>query len=131
VAEVKAKDNIEIILNSEIKKIAGTNKVEKVIISNVLSGETREVNVDGVFIEVGRIASTDLVADFVERDAKSQIVASDKMETKTPGLFVAGDVAVGEFKQITIAIGQATIAALSAYQYLQLKAGKKTIARDY
>jgi thioredoxin reductase (NADPH) len=53
------------------------------------------------------------------------------METKTPGLFVAGDVCEGEFKQITIATGQGTIAALSAYQYLQLKEGKNVVARDY
>lgn len=131
VAEVKAKENIEIILNSELKKIFGENKVEKVIISDSKTESTREVPVDGVFIEVGRIASTDLVAELVDRNNSNQIIAGEKMETKTPGLFVAGDVVAGEFKQITIATGQATIAALSAYQYLQLKAGKEAIARDY
>lgn len=131
VAEVKAKENIEIILNSELKKISGDNKVEKVSILNVANNDLREIPVDGVFIEVGRIASTDLIADFVDRNSSNQIIAGEKMETKTPGLFVAGDVVAGEFKQITIATGQATVAALSAYQYLQLKAGKEAIARDY
>jgi len=130
-AEVKTKNNVEIILDSELKKIAGEAKVEKVIVNNIKSSEIREIAVDGIFIEVGRIASTDLVAEFVERNEKNQIVVTNKMETKTDGIFAAGDVVECEFKQITIATGQATIAALSAYQYLQLQAGKEAIARDY
>lgn len=131
VNEVKSKENVEIILDSEIKKIIGTDKVEKVLINNIKTQTAREIETDGVFIEIGRIASTDLVAEFVERNDKNQIVVTTKMETKTPGIFAAGDVVECEFKQITIATGQATIAALSAYQYLQLKDGKDAIARDY
>ncbi len=129
--EVKEKENIEIFTNSEIKKINGTEKVDSISLYNVKTKEEKEIEVDGVFIEVGRIASTDLVIDFVDRNEKNQIIVNTKMETKTPGLFVAGDVCEGEFKQITIATGQGTIAALSAYQYLQLKEGKNVVARDY
>ncbi len=131
VAEVKSRSNIEIILNTEIKKIVGKEKVEKIQLIDTQTKTEREVMLDGVFIEVGRLASTDLVADFVERNEKSQIIVNSKTETKTPGLFAAGDVTDCEFKQITIAMGQATIAALSAYQYLQLKSGKEFIAKNY
>lgn len=130
VAEVKSRENIEVILDSEVRSIEGKDKVEKIIVSNINNSEDREINLDGVFIEVGRLASTDLVADFVERNEKNQIIVSSKTETKTPGLFAAGDVTDCEFKQITIAMGQATVAALSAYQYLQLKAGEKIIAKN-
>ncbi len=131
--EVKSRSNVEIILNSDVKNISGNNKVEKIQIVNVKSGEEREIELDGVFIEVGRIASTDLVGEFVERNEKHQILVSDKMETKTPGLYAAGDVTSCEFKQITVAMGQATVAALSAYQYLQLKHGgeDEIMAKDY
>jgi len=127
VDEVKSKNNIEMVLNSDIKEITGTNKVEKIKILNNQNQAEREIAVDGVFVEVGRIASTDLVKDFVDLDERSQIFVDEKFMTKTQGIFAAGDVVHGEFKQITIACGQATIAALSAYQFLQLKQGKSTV----
>ncbi len=129
--EVKARPNIEILLNHSIKNIVGSNKVETVQVINNEDKSEREIKADGVFIEVGRIASTDLVADFVDRNARNQIVADSLGQTKTPGLFAAGDVTDCEFKQITIAIGQATTAALSAYQYLQLKHGLKNNGKNY
>jgi len=90
-------------------------------LKNVEDNSESELEVDGVFVEIGRIASTDLVGDLVERDNKNQIITEKHMETLTPGLFAAGDVVSNEFKQIPIAMGQATIAALSAYQYIQMK----------
>lgn len=131
ITEVKSRENIEIILDTNIESIEGSDKVEKIIISNANTKEKREIELDGVFIEIGRIASTDLVKDLVERNEKSQIIVNSKTETKTPGLFAAGDVTDCEFKQISIASGQATIAALSAYQYLQLKSGKEFIVKNY
>lgn len=130
VAEVKSRENIEVILDSEVSGIEGGDKVEKIVVSNINTKENREINLDGVFIEVGRLASTDLVADFVDRNEKNQIIVNTKTETRTPGLFAAGDVTDCEFKQITIAMGQATVAALTAYQYLQLKSGEKIIAKN-
>lgn len=120
VTEVKARENIEIILNSGIKEITGQNKAEMITINDQQSGLERKIQIDGVFVEIGRIASTDLVAQFVDRDKNNQIIVTTKMETRTPGLFAAGDVVSCEFKQITIAMGQATIAALGAYQHIQM-----------
>lgn len=131
VEEVKARPNIELVLNSEIKNIIGGDKVEKIKVFSKETNEEREIALSGVFVEVGRIASTDLVADFAERDAKDQIVTNAKGETKTPGLFAAGDVTDTEFKQITVASGQGTIAALSAYRYLQLGSGKTFVPKNY
>ncbi|QQG52382.1 MAG: FAD-dependent oxidoreductase [Candidatus Falkowbacteria bacterium] len=120
--EVKGRENVEMILNSEIKNIAGDGKVEKIIILDRQTKAEREIELDGVFVEVGRIASTDLVGEFVERNEKNQIIVNKNMETKTPGLFAAGDVTDCTFKQITVAMGEATTAALMAYQHIQMKA---------
>ncbi|MCK5510683.1 thioredoxin-disulfide reductase [Candidatus Parcubacteria bacterium] len=119
--KVKEKENIEFLLNTEVKEIIGKEKVEKIKVYNSKTKKEKEITLDGVFVEVGRVAHTDLVADFVEMDEKKQIITESNCETKTSGIFAAGDVVVGDFKQITIAMGQATIAALAAYQYLQLK----------
>ncbi|MCX6797697.1 MAG: FAD-dependent oxidoreductase [Candidatus Falkowbacteria bacterium] len=121
VQEVKNRSNIEMLLNYDMKEIVGQTKVEKIVVTNKLEGKDKEIILDGVFIEIGRIASTDLVADFVDRTEGQQIIINNRGETKTPGLFAAGDVTDCEFKQIPVAMGQGTIAALSAYQYLQTK----------
>jgi len=131
IAEVQDRKNIEIILNADVESIEGKDKVERIKIVDVNTKEEKEIELDGVFIEVGRIASTDLVGEFVDRNEKHQIIVNSKTETKTSGMFAAGDVTDCEFKQITIATGQATIAALEAYQYLQLKSGKEFIAKNY
>lgn len=118
VAEVRARENIEIITQVQLQSIQGQEKVEALVYQNQV-GETITLPLDGVFVEIGRIASTDLVADFVQRNEQAQILVDEKFMTSTPGLFAAGDVVQSEFKQITIAMGQATAAALYAYQYIQ------------
>jgi len=126
IEDVKARKNIEILLETETKEISGKNRVGKIKITDNKTGEEKEIEVDGIFIEVGRAAHTDLVAELAERDGNGQIMVDEKQGTKTPGLFAAGDVTNrSEFKQITIAMGQATIAALAACQYLEMKEGKK------
>ena len=122
VEEVKSKKNIELVLNSEPKEIIGKERVTSIKVLNKAKKE-QEIVVDGIFIEIGRIAHTDLVADLVERTKQGQIIVDDKCRTKTPGLFAAGDVTTTPYKQITIAMGQGTIAALSAYEFIQLKLG--------
>lgn len=121
IAAVKNKSNVEIILNSEITEIIGSEKLEKLkIISNV-SQKLRELKVDGLFIEVGHEPKTELVADLVERDTLGQVVVDLSGKTSCNGIFAAGDVTQSEYKQIVIGCGQGAVAALSAYKYLQTK----------
>lgn len=119
VEEVKSKQNVEWVLNSEVKEAQGEDKIEKIQVVNDQNGQEKELSIDGLFIEIGRVAHTDWLAELVERDDNDQILINKKCQTKTPGLFAAGDVTEVEFKQITVACGQATIAALASYQYLQ------------
>lgn len=125
VEEIKKRNNINLILDSVPKKILGDTKVKKIKVCHVKTNKTREINVAGVFIEIGRIARTDLVADLVKRDKQDQIMIDEKCRTSLDGIFAAGDVTQTPFKQITIACGQATTATLAAYEYLQLKQGKE------
>jgi thioredoxin-disulfide reductase len=114
---VKAKENITIHMNSSITSINGDAKVESITISENNSSEN--IIIDGVFIEIGRLADSDLVAGLAERDQWGQIIIDHNCQTSQPGIFAAGDITTVEFKQLTIAAGQGTIAALAAYQYLQ------------
>ena len=124
--EIKDRHNIELVLDSDIKEIIGDlmsaqGKLKKIKVFNNRTNQESELAVDGLFIEIGRIANTDLVADLVKRDKYGQIIVNERCQTSLPGIFAAGDVTQVPFKQITIACGQATIAALSAYEHIQLK----------
>lgn len=120
-AKVKDKENIEIILNSEISEIIGKDKLEKIKIINKIAQTSKELKVAGLFVEIGHEPETDLVADLVKRDSKGQVIVDLSGRTSLAGMFAAGDVTQSEFKQIIIGCGQGAVAALSAYKYLQNK----------
>ncbi|MFH0955929.1 MAG: FAD-dependent oxidoreductase [Candidatus Falkowbacteria bacterium] len=121
ISAVKNKSNVEIILNSEISEIVGEKKLEKLKIISNISQIYRELEVDGLFVEIGHEPKTDVVAGLVERDSLGQVIVDLNGKTSCDGIFAAGDVIQGEFKQIIIGCGQGAIAALSAYKYLQTK----------
>ncbi|MBD3247755.1 thioredoxin-disulfide reductase [Candidatus Falkowbacteria bacterium] len=125
IKQVQEKENIKCLLNSEVKEIIGEAKVNKIKVLNNKTNEEKEIELNGIFIEIGHIAEVDLVKDFVDIDEQNEVIVDEKCATKTPGLYAAGDITQIPYKQITIAAGQATIAALAAYQYIQLKAGKE------
>lgn len=119
VAKVQQKDNIKIIFNSQIQKIIGQNKLEKIKVTNSKTNKTKELSVDGLFIEIGRQAYTEIVVDLVKLDDNKKIIIDLDCQTNQHGIFAAGDVTQTSFNQIVIACGQGAIAALSAYRYLQ------------
>ncbi|PWB54528.1 MAG: thioredoxin-disulfide reductase [Candidatus Methanoperedenaceae archaeon] len=108
---------ISFIWDSVLEEIAGKNIVEKVILRNLKTKETSEVKTDGVFIYVGLIPNT-AYAD-VKKDEWGFIIANPKMETSVKGIFVAGDCRVTPLRQITTAVGDGAIAAVSTERYLE------------
>lgn len=118
---VAGKSNIKTYLNFKINKLIGDNKLAKIIIADNETGKEEEIITDGLFVEIGRIPKTEIIAGLVKRDDRGQIIVDEKCQTSHQGIFAAGDVTNSPYKQITIACGQGTIAALSAYQYLQLQ----------
>ncbi len=121
VNKVKEIDNVEIINNAQIQEISGETKVEKIKFLDSKTNEEKNINTDGVFIEIGRKANTTIVDHLVKTDDFGQIIVDKNNMTNAEGLFAAGDVVSGTFKQIPVASGQGTQAALAAYQYIQGK----------
>jgi len=119
--QVKEKDNIELILNSEVKELKGGDRLESVVYN--IGEERNELNVDGTFIEIGHVAKTDWVKNLVDLTERKEIKISIDCETKTPGLFAAGDITEITYKQVVISAGEGSKAALQAYKYLQGTAG--------
>lgn len=111
---------IEVILNTEIEKIQGEKTVSSVVVKNRISGKTRELSVEGVFVEIGSQPASLFVKDLVDFNEKDEIIVDPKTcQTKTPGLFAAGDVNNLLYKQIVVAAGEGAAAALSVLRYLQ------------
>jgi len=119
VNQARALSNIEIILNSEVKGFKGDKTICGVSIGDIVNRTQREIEVNGIFVEIGHIIKSDFVKNLVNLDEHGQIVVNQKNETSAPGVFAAGDATVVPYKQIVIAAGEGAKAALSAYSYLQ------------
>lgn len=87
-------------------------------VRNVATGETRRLDVDGVFIEVGVFPNTDFVLDLLGTNQRGEIVAGSHGSTGLRGIFAAGDATEGDDKQIVIAAGEGAKAALGAFEYI-------------
>ncbi|MCC6013830.1 MAG: thioredoxin-disulfide reductase [Candidatus Verstraetearchaeota archaeon] len=114
----KSLNNVEFILNSIVTKINGENKVESITIKNIITNEEYDLNVDMIFIEIGRESKIDYIKHLVKLDEKGQIIVDKYQKTSCEGIFAAGDVTDRPYKQAIVAAGDGAIAALSAYDYL-------------
>ena len=119
VNDVKKLPNVEIILNAEVREIRGEKNISGITVGKVDDGTQRDLEVSGIFVEIGHIVESEFVSQMVSLDERRQIIVNDKNETNVPGVFAAGDATVVPYKQIVIAAGEGAKAALSAYSYLQ------------
>jgi thioredoxin reductase (NADPH) len=120
VRDLKKKENVEILWNTEVKEIKGEKLVEKVKIFNNKTGETVELSVDGVFVQVGEAPNSKLARDAgVEVDEKGYIKVDVFQRTNIPGVYAAGDVTNHPVKQVGTAVGQGVTAALEAYGFIR------------
>lgn len=118
--KVKKNQKIEVITLAVLKKIQGKNFVSSLTYQDQESKKLKTLNIEGVFVEIGSQPATSFVKDLVEFNKKDEIVVDPKTnQTKTPGLFAAGDVDDVPYKQIIIAAGEGSKAALSVSHYLQ------------
>lgn len=115
----KRASNIQRIVEAVVTEIQGKERVTGIKLASVTDpARTRDLAVAGVFVEIGYEVHPELFADFVETDAKQQIVVSPTGETSRPGVFAAGDITTVPFKQIVISAGAGAKAALQAHHYL-------------
>jgi thioredoxin reductase (NADPH) len=117
--EALSNPKIEVIWDSEPRAFLGEKQLEKLRIENVKTKETRELATDGVFIFVGYVPRTDLVKGLVKLNPWGYVETGEDMSTEIPGLYVAGDIRAKQFRQITTAVADGTIAALAVQKYLK------------
>lgn len=118
---VKAKPNIEFIMDSTIEEFLGDEKLLGVKVKNQKSGEITEMLVDGVFIAIGHQPNTKFINTEVALDEQGYILIQDETRTNIAGIFVAGDVADHKYRQAVTAAGSGCKAALDVDEYLENK----------
>lgn len=119
VDEVEAAPAITIFSKALVKEIRGEKFVKSLVWENIETHKTREVETDGVFVEIGSKPSLQFARDLVEFNEREEIIIDPLTNmTTVPGIFAAGDVTNIPYKQIIIAAGEGAKAALGAYHYL-------------
>ncbi len=114
-----ARDNITIITNAATKQIlAEDGKVVGVEYEDRNSGEIKQEELAGVFVQIGLVPNSQVVADLVETKPWGEIVINEKCETSAPGIYACGDVTTVPYKQIVVAMGEGAKASLAAFEYL-------------
>ena len=132
--QVQKDSNITLRMKSEVTKIEGEMVVTGIGVKSLgdESGESEEVlPVNGVFVENGHKIDSTWVGDLVDFAKGNSIAVNELQETKTPGLFAAGDVTPQRDKQVIVSAGAGATAALSAYAYIQKSGGKPAILVDW
>lgn len=119
VDKISQSSKVKIFTGTEIKLLHGENWVEKIIIKNRVSGQEQELNLQGIFVEIGYDPATEFVSQTVKLNDKKEIIVNPATnQTNQEGIFAAGDITDVKFKQIIIAAGEGAKAALSAEKYI-------------
>ncbi|VVB79324.1 Coenzyme A disulfide reductase [uncultured archaeon] len=119
---VKEKKNVESILNSIITEIKGDKKVSKILVSSIDGKSKKEIDVDGVFIEIGAVPVLEVVKPLgLALDQGGFIITDKNSKTNVEGVFAAGDATNSSLKQLSVSAGEGAIAAKEAYDYLRFR----------
>ncbi|MCS7150636.1 MAG: thioredoxin-disulfide reductase [Caldimicrobium sp.] len=116
---VKGNPKIEFKLNRVPKEIVGKQRVEKVILENLLTGDKEELPLAGVFIFIGYEPETSWLRGVLDLDEQGFIITDKEMRTSVPGVFACGDCVSKRFRQIINACGEGAVAALNAHEYIK------------
>ena len=120
VSLLRERDNVEFVLNSTVKELHFEKKLSAVTVEDK-SGAERKIEVDGLFVAVGRTPENRNFASVIELDGSGYAVAGEDCRTKTDGIFVAGDNRTKEVRQLVTAAADGAVAATAAVSYINTK----------
>ena len=114
-------ENVEFCWNSALTDIIAEGKVSGAVITDLLSGEKRNVDCDGIFVSIGRKPASEIFASQLTLDNSGYIVADESTKTNLEGVFAAGDVRTKTLRQVITAASDGAVAAHYAEEYLTQK----------
>jgi alkyl hydroperoxide reductase subunit F len=119
VRKLKSLPNVTIVTSAQTSEITGDGKkVNGISYKERVSGEVKHIELEGVFVQIGLVPNTEWLKGTVALSKHGEIEIDAKGQTSIPGVFAAGDVTTVPYKQIVIAVGEGSKAALSAFDHL-------------
>ena len=117
VEKLKAKENLEFVLNSRVTRLISKDKLKGIEVTDN-TGAVKVLDIDGLFVAVGRTPENSPFASLIDLDDAGYAKASENCRTRTPGIFVAGDNRTKEVRQLVTAAADGAAAAGEAIKYL-------------
>lgn len=114
----EATENIIFLTDTEVREIGGAQSVQYLILEHTVTGEREQLPINGIFEAIGQIPQNRAFSESVPLDADGYFCAGEDCKTDRKGIFVAGDCRKKEVRQLTTAVADGTVAALSALSYL-------------
>ncbi|MBO5758362.1 MAG: thioredoxin-disulfide reductase [Clostridia bacterium] len=114
-------ENVEFCWNSTVTALHADKRIDSVTLTDLTSGQEREVKIDGLFVSIGRQPATELFAEQLALDAHGYIIADESTKTSIDGVFAAGDVRTKELRQVVTAAADGAVAAHMAETYLAMQ----------
>lgn len=116
----EARDNpkIEFLMNQRVTEFQGEQGLERVLTRDKETGEVHEIPARGCFVFIGYLPNTEAFKGMVALNARGEMITDEDLATDVPGVFAAGDSRAKKVRQITTAVADGTVAALSAIEYL-------------
>ncbi len=125
IQNLEKQGKVEVMWNTEVKEIKGEKLMNSVEFVNNKTNKTQDLELKGLFIEIGMVPQTKVIEGLVDLDERGQIVIDQGCNTSVPGIYAAGDVTISPYKQLVTSAGEGAKAALSAYSHIQKTQGKK------
>lgn len=110
--------NVTVHKNVQVMEIKGADKVNGLVYKERDTNVEKQIDLQGVFVQIGLVPATAFLGDFVEKNRFGEIIIDERGKTNVPGVFAAGDCSTVPYKQIIVSMGSGAIAALSAFDYL-------------
>lgn len=115
--KLRAAENVELVWNTEVTRVNGEEHVESIWMRKK-DGTEQLLEVDGLFIAVGNLPQTELVAKLLQLDETGYIPAGENCVTELPGVFAAGDIRTKQLRQVVTAVADGANAVASVQEYL-------------
>lgn len=132
IREAEANEKISFMMETIVTAFHGSESLDSVDIKNLRTGEIKNINAHGTFIFIGYLPNTEFLKGKIDLNKSGEIIVNSEMATSIKGVYAAGDSIAKRFRQITTAVGDGTIAALSVSEYVNtLKQKEKELISNY
>lgn len=115
--EVK-NNKIEVVWNAQVQKIIGENNVKSLLLKDLKTGESREIQADGVFVYIGTQPRSEAFRDQIKLNENGYVIVDEGLRTNLAGIYAAGDVRDKKVRQIATAVGDGALAAMAVETFL-------------